>query len=173
MSETDVSTPSAEPALSEGADAIVASSDHEMILESVAQLRKQRETDGHDPFAEPPIIERKYPAADDRPKKLREASADLSNAHRDESKEIQWASEASGLPPEQVRQFVKDPEWVRQQKPEWDPAQVSAYVRTGDMGPDRIGVASNSGKAHAPIDDMSPIIGDRAANIETGNLRPA
>jgi hypothetical protein len=170
MSETDV-TSAEQPALSEGADAIVARGDHEMIVESVSQLRKQRQRDG-DPFAEPEIIERRYRADDDRPKTLREASSDLSNAHRDESEEIQWAAEASGMKPEQVREYAKDPEWVQQRRPDWDAAAVSAYVRTGQMPPERIGVATTSGKAHAPIDDMSPVIGDRATTKpETGNLR--
>ena len=76
-----------------------------------------------------------------------------------------------GVGSEQVREFTKDPDWVRQQRPDWNPAQVSQYVQTEQMPPEKIGVASNSGKVHAPIDDMSPVMGDRAGLHQTGNIR--
>ena len=150
---------------------IVGPTDDEAIRESVRELNKQRAAEGRLMLEEPPV-KRAYRADDESPKTLRQATADLSNAHRDESEEIQWASEASGVPPEQLRELAKDHDWVRQQRPDWNPAQVSEYVRSGAMPPERIGVASNDKKAHQPLDDMSPVIGERAhSKHATGNVR--
>jgi hypothetical protein len=149
---------------------ITGPTDQDAVRASVSELNRKREQEGTLAVDDGPI-ERRYHANDESPKTLRQVTRDISDVHRDESDEIRFASETFGVPAAQLRETTKDPDWVAQQRPDWNPAQVSEYVRTGAMPPEPVGVATNAGKIHTKIDDMSPLIGDRAGAQQTGTLR--
>ena len=131
----------------------------DQIRESVGELNRQREREGTlgDP-GEP--IERKW--GTDEPVKLRDAGKAFSEAHKLESGRAHLQS-------------LSEPE--RRQIAAWgsDPDSDEFALEVGDAAAqlgkkpseaplDKIGVASNAGRVHAPIDDMSAVIGDRALN---------
>jgi hypothetical protein len=137
--------------------------DEENIRESVRVLNEKRErqweSGGDDPFAEQraPVIERHYGRRDKSPKSLKQATADISNRHFEELPDVQQTSAWLGVDPAQLREFGKNPEFVAQQRPDWTPAEVSEYVRTGRMPPHKIGVVTERGGLRPPIRDDEPI----------------
>jgi hypothetical protein len=141
---------------------IKGSGDEDTIRESVKALNEKRQRDweqgaiSDDAFAEQnaPVLERKYPKGHGA-KSLKQASEDLSDAHRDEKPEAVWAAARHGVEPAQMRQYSKDPEWVAKMRPDWNAAEVSEYVRTGAMPPTKIGLVTDKG-LRIPLRDDQP-----------------
>lgn len=147
--------------------------DEANLRAATEELRKRRERDwesgaiSDDAFAEQhPVLERRYDGREHGAKSLGEATRDLSDAHFDERFETQWAAARTGLDPAQLRELAKDPNWVRQQRPDWNEAEISEYVKSGAMPPDKIGlVADYWGKDGAgkvlrePLKDSDTILG--------------
>jgi hypothetical protein len=162
--------------------------DEENIRESVRVLNEKRErqweSGGDDPFAEQraPVIERHYGRRDKSTKTLKQATTDLSNRHFEELPDVQQNAAGSGVDPEQLREWGKNAEFVAATRPDWTPAEVSEYVRTGAMPPTKIGVVTERGGLRPPIRDDEAVFDvpkERlfpnlaAANREVKNFRQA
>jgi hypothetical protein len=61
--------------------------------------------------------------------------------------------------------LVRDPEWVQSVRPDWTPAEVSEYVRTGQSPPDKIGVVDERKGLREPIRDHESIFDLRADQV--------
>jgi hypothetical protein len=153
--------------------------DEENIRESVRVLNEKRERQwesgagGDDPFAEQhaPVIERHYDRRDKSTKTLKQATTDLSNRHFEELPDVQQNAAWAGAEPAQLRQLGKDPDWVAQRRPDWTPAEVSEYVRTGAMPPDKIGVVDDRGRLAPALQDKSGSVLDVPRNQLFKNVR--
>lgn len=141
----------------------------EMIRESVSELNKKREHEGTlgDP-GEP--IERRWGDDSDKPVTLKDAARAFSEQHKFESGKAHLAS-LSEVERRQVVALGSDPD-SDQFALEVGDLAAQLGKKPSEAPLDKIGVAGNSGKVHAPLDDMSAIIGDRAVTQPaTGNLR--
>jgi hypothetical protein len=158
--------------------------DEANIRASVGELRKRRERGEGVVFDEPgdrPIIERQYDNRIHGDKKLQETAKDLSDAHAEELPAVQWAAACHGVDPSQVRPLLKDPDWVAGYRPDWTPAEVGHYVRTGEAPPDKIGAFNEKRGLREPLADHESILGRpisdalnvRDAGREVSNFRKA
>ncbi|PWT79345.1 MAG: hypothetical protein C5B58_13690 [Acidobacteria bacterium] len=173
---TDTATDTAPPseaapdpitANAEFGEPIRASTEEATIRQSVSELNKKREQEGTlgDP-GEP--LERKW--GTDGPVKLRDAGRAFSEVHKLESGREHLAS-LSEAERRQIAALGSDPD-SDQFALEVGDLAAQLGKKPSELPMSQVGVAGNSGKVHAPIDDMSPIIGDRATTQPaTGNLR--
>lgn len=125
------------------------------IRESVRELNKKREQDGT--LGRDEIVDRKW--GGEGPVKLRDAGRAFSDAHKTELAREYLAN-------------VGMPDVTDEQAFEVGDAAAQLGRKPSELPMVEIGVASNDGKPHRPLDDMSAIIGDRATTEPaTGNLR--
>jgi len=138
--------------------------DEEMVRRATKEW--EQGLGGDDPFIEQrnAVVERTYDGRDHGTKTLQEATTDLSNAHFEELPDTRFAAEVGNTTPAQMREAVKNPDVVRSLRPDWNEAEISHYVKTGEPPPNKVGLVDHKGALVEALRDSEPIRPDQALN---------
>src|SRR5215831_4961479 len=142
---------------------ITGGTDEENIRQATREWEQGK--GGHDDaFLEQraPVVERKYDGREHGTKTLQEATTDLSNAHFEEHADTRLAAELGKTTSAQMREWIKDPDVVRNIRPDWNEAEISHYVRTGEEPPRKLNLIDHKGALVEPLRDSEKIRADQA-----------
>lgn len=142
---------------------ITGGTDEENIRQATREWEQGK--GGHDDaFLEQraPVVERKYDGREHGAKTLQEATRDISNAHFDEHADTQLAAQIGKTTPSVMREVIKNPDEVRNLRPDWSEAEIHHYTRTGESPPDKIGLIDHRGNIVERLRDSEPVRADQA-----------
>jgi hypothetical protein len=125
--------------------------------ENIRQATREWEqgAGGHDPFIEQrnEVIERRYDGREHGTKTLQEATRDISNAHFDEHADTRLAAQIGKTTPSVMREVIKNPDEVRNLRPDWSEAEIHHYTRTGEEPAHKMGLVDHKGALVEPLRD--------------------
>src|SRR5215467_5265045 len=142
---------------------ITGGTDEENIRQATREWEQGK--GGHDDaFLEQraPVVERKYDGREHGTKTLQEATRDISNAHFDEHADTRLAAQIGKTTPSVMREVIKNPDEVRNLRPDWSEAEIHHYTRTGEEPAHKMGLIDHKGALVEPLRDSEKIRADQA-----------
>jgi len=136
--------------------------DEEMVRRATKEW--EQGLGGDDPFIEQRngVVERKYDGREHGAKTLQEATRDISNAHFDEHADTRLAAQIGKTTPSVMREVIKNPDEVRNLRPDWSEAEIHHYTRTGEEPAHKMGLIDHKGALVEPLRDSEKIRADQA-----------